>query len=207
MFFDLGLRPADYHKPEVVRDTILDLDDKFTVVLIFEYLDESLVLLKRKLCWDLDDVLYLKFHYLSKEKGARKHIHENQTEQIRQWNRADVMLYEHFNTTLWEYIRREGDPFYEDLNDFRTKQKATEKDCLGNYTSAASTYNVIVNPDVSAFNRYLCEKLVFDDIQYLNYFRKKVANERIRGSLTNSFEQHALESSSKLTLISDDSIK
>jgi len=63
MFFDLGLRTTDYHKTEVVRDAILDIDDKFTLVLIYEYLDESLVLMKRKLCWELDDVLYLKFHY------------------------------------------------------------------------------------------------------------------------------------------------
>lgn len=63
MFFDFGLWIIDYYKIEVVCDVILDIDDKFILVLIYEYLDELLVLMKWKLCWELDDVLYLKFYY------------------------------------------------------------------------------------------------------------------------------------------------
>ncbi len=35
-----------------------DLDSLFELVLVKEYFDESLVLLRRKLCWDLEDIIY-----------------------------------------------------------------------------------------------------------------------------------------------------
>ena len=109
MFFDLGLRTTDYHKPEVVKDAILDMDDKFTLVLIYEYLDESLVLMKRKLCWELDDVLYLKFHYQRHgESTQQPRINSSSVEQIQRWNKADAMLYRYFNDTLWSEIHSEG---------------------------------------------------------------------------------------------------
>lgn len=63
MFFDFGFWIMDYYKLEMVWDVILDIDDKFILVFIYEYLDELLVMLKRKLCWELDDVVYFKFYY------------------------------------------------------------------------------------------------------------------------------------------------
>lgn len=63
MFFDFGFCIIDYYKIEVVKDVILDIVEKFIFVLIYELLDELLVLLKRRLCWDFDDVLYFKFYY------------------------------------------------------------------------------------------------------------------------------------------------
>lgn len=178
MFFDLGLRTTDYHKPEVVKDSILDIDDKFTLVLIFEHLDESLVLLKRRLCWELDDVLYLKFHYkIHGESTKYSRINSNLTEQIHRWNKADAMLYQHFNETLWSEIKSEGNDFFEELRDFRSKHEEMERDCL------APSLNLdknTLNPDVSSFNRYFCEKMLFKEIEYLHYFRRKLENNKRR---------------------------
>jgi len=126
MFFDLGLRTADYHKPEIVKDAILDIDDKFTVVLIYEYLDESLVLLKRKLCWELDDVLYLKA-LLTTDISTRKYT-ASEIESLQKWSRADFLLYEHFNASLWKTISYEKD-FFQELETFRSKLTEIEQDC------------------------------------------------------------------------------
>lgn len=127
MFFDLGLRTADYHKPAIVKDAILDIDEKFTVVLIYEYLDESLVLLKRKLCWELDDVLYLKT-LLTKDISTRKYT-TSEMDSLQKWSKADFLLYDHFNATLWKTISYEKE-FFEELKSFRAKQTEIELDCL-----------------------------------------------------------------------------
>lgn len=182
MFFDLGLRTTDYHKPEMVRDAILDIDDKFTLVLIYEYLDESLVMLKRKLCWELDDVVYLKFHYQLHGESTHQNISGNITEQIYRWNNADTMLYQYFNDTLWNEIRLEGKEFYEEVRDFRTKHEEMERDCLGKSLNLA---NIKLNQAVSSLNRYLCEKMLYRDIEYLHYFRRKMKNNK-RRTPTNS---------------------
>ena len=182
MFFDLGLRTTDYHKTEVVRDAILDIDDKFTLVLIYEYLDESLVLMKRKLCWELDDVLYLKFHYQLHGENIQQNISSNITERIYRWNKADAMLYQYFNKTLWDEIRSEGKDFFEELRQFRTKHDEMERDCLG---LSVNLEKIALNPDVPSINRYLCEKMLFREVEYLHYFRRKMENNKKR-TLTNS---------------------
>ena len=177
MFFDLGLRTTDYHKPKVVQDAILDIDDKFTVVLIFEYLDESLVLMKRKLCWELDDILYLRLHYQLQGENSHKTTNANITEQIHRWNKADVALYQYFNETLWKDIQSEEAGFSEELADFRTKHKAMERECLGDFDFTDFT-QIDLNPNVSSINRYLCEKMLFREFEYLHYFRQKMENSK-----------------------------
>lgn len=51
----------------MIKKHIDDLAEKMNLVLIMEYFDESLVLLKRELCWDLDDVVYFKLNQRSQE--------------------------------------------------------------------------------------------------------------------------------------------
>ena len=175
MFFDLGLRTTDYHRPEVVKDAITDIDDKFTLVLIYEHLDESLVLMKRKLCWELDDVLYLKFHYQRHgEPSLNEMISNSFVEKIQRWNKADFMLYQYFNDTLWKEIHFEGKDFIDELRDFRSKHEEMERDCLGD--GSVNGEKITLNPNVSSYNRYLCEKMLFNDIEYIHYFRKKMEN-------------------------------
>lgn len=206
MFFDLGLRTTDYHKTEVVQDAILDIDDKFTLVLIYEHLDESLVLMKRKLCWELDDVLYLKFHYQLHGENTQQNITSNIAERIYRWNKADAMLYQYFNKTLWDEIRSEGKNFFEELREFRTKHHEMERDCLG---LSVNLEKIALNPDVQSINRYLCEKMLFREIEYLHYFRRKMENNK-RRTLTNSigsgngtrvFSVHAQERNGEKTVL------
>lgn len=184
MFFDLGLHTTDYHKLEVVKDAITEIDDKFTLVLIYESLDESLVLLKRKLCWDLDDVLYLKFHYQRHRENSR-HPQLNSTarELIRRWNKADVMLYQHFNETLWSEVRSEGQDFFDELHEFREKHEEMERECLG---EAGNFGKIVLNPEVSSFDRYLCEKMLLKEMEYLHYFRRKMENSKQRPFVNSS---------------------
>jgi len=58
--FDLGYEVNDYRKDVDLQAIIDELDGQLSLVLIREYLDESLVLLQRFLCWDLSDMLYMK---------------------------------------------------------------------------------------------------------------------------------------------------
>lgn len=110
MFFDLGFSSLmGSRKDSELRSAIANIEKEFSLVLIMEYFDESLVLLKREFCWDLDDVIYIK-------QNQRKHgnntshnfISAQLRRRIRNWNRADALLYEHFNKTFWEKIKRHG---------------------------------------------------------------------------------------------------
>jgi len=181
MFFDLGLSTTEYHKHDIIRATIREIYEKFGIVLIYEYLDESLVLMRRRLCLQLDDVLYLKFHHTSQNIDNREKFSPELEEKIRTWNSADTELYNFFNETLWKEISYEGDSFWIELAEFRNKLMETERDCLKESTSSfgsglgQDTYNpnVMMNPNVSEINNYFCKKLIMSEIEYLDYFRRK----------------------------------
>lgn len=55
MLFDLGY-PDDLGVMDL-RQAIEDLDQRFDLVMVSEYLDESLILLRHLLCWSLHDVV------------------------------------------------------------------------------------------------------------------------------------------------------
>ena len=58
--FDLGYELGDYKTTFDLQTILEQLDEQLSLVLMREYLDESLVLLQRTLCWNLRDMLYLK---------------------------------------------------------------------------------------------------------------------------------------------------
>lgn len=151
-FFDLGLSTTEYHRRNIIKTTIQELYEKFTIVLIYEHLDESLVLMKRKFCWQLDDILHLKFHYTQHNILNRQETSEELIEMIRQWNEADQSLYAFFNNTLWDEIKYEGDSFWEELKEFRKSLELIETDCLGK-----SHENIDINYDIKDEHKFILD--------------------------------------------------
>ena len=60
MAFDLGLEQENFSNEEEITEFIENISKRFDLVLIAEYFDESLVLMKRMLCWDFEDIVYVK---------------------------------------------------------------------------------------------------------------------------------------------------
>ena len=172
MFFDLGLKTANYHRTAAVRDAISDVEDEFSLVLVYEYLDESLVLLKRKLCWELDDILYIKPF---SDNIQTQEVNIAKLKKIREWSLADFSLYQYFNKSLWNQIAEQGEDFQHEVAYFKMKNKQLNKDCTGYKQDSVQGLHVIaLNANVSTVNRYLCEKLLFSELDYLQYFRNKM---------------------------------
>ncbi|XP_078600486.1 galactose-3-O-sulfotransferase 2-like [Branchiostoma floridae x Branchiostoma japonicum] len=114
MSFDMGIDPSSRLDTEYVRGHIEHLDAEFFLVLILEYLDESLVLLKRYMCWDISDIFYTTMNLMSYDQKIAD-ASEKMRDQHRAWSVADYMLYEHFNRTLWRKIRQEGEDFWAEV--------------------------------------------------------------------------------------------
>ena len=82
--------------------------EKFDLVLLTDYFNESLVLLKNLLCWDWDDVAYLKFkESADTSEPDKKTSNEMDTDlknKIMNWNSKDAELYRKHNATFWKKI-------------------------------------------------------------------------------------------------------
>ena len=46
---------------DFIHSRITEMDNIFELVLLTDYFDESLIMMKHLLCWDWDDIIYVKF--------------------------------------------------------------------------------------------------------------------------------------------------
>ena len=111
--YDFGLEHNDTDDEEKVMNKIRELESAFDLVMITEYFDESLLLLRKLLCWRMEDVVYLKHGVRSAD--YRKKNNDSLADKIREWNKADLMLYNHFNETFWRKVLEYGPSFSQDL--------------------------------------------------------------------------------------------
>ena len=111
-------------------DTFLqEIDSKFKVIALLERLDESLILMKRRLCWRLKDVLYLptrKTHYTTTKDEKKERLLQ---ERLRTVNEMDYLLYEHFLNRHNRDVAREGNDFLGEVNFFMKVSDDTKEFC------------------------------------------------------------------------------
>ncbi|KAK2913321.1 hypothetical protein Q8A67_001720 [Cirrhinus molitorella] len=106
--FDLGGdkdRPASEALAYAKRFAA-EMERVFSLVMISEYFDESLVLLRRLLSWDLNDVLYVSLNMRTAD--SKSSLSSKSIAKIRAWNAVDSVLYDYFNASLWRQLRALG---------------------------------------------------------------------------------------------------
>ena len=129
--YDLGLDAGRaFYNETIINATIRKLEREFTLILITEYFDESLLILKKELCWDFNDIVYVPKNL----RESRRNLTDAVRHKIRKFNYADVLLYNHFNNTLWKKIEEYGPKFEHDLRYFREINHHIFQQC-GNNTS------------------------------------------------------------------------
>lgn len=129
MCFDLGLRPQDFANGQVVQEFVNFIADTFDLVMIAERLDESLVLLKHLLCWTTEDVVAFRIN--ARLDKYRVEMSPEVKEKLRQFNGADVQLYEYFLQAFEEKVAEFGqDRMAEELQDLRAARQAFYDRCV-----------------------------------------------------------------------------
>ncbi|XP_070572695.1 galactosylceramide sulfotransferase-like isoform X2 [Ptychodera flava] len=128
MMFTLGFDHRFDDNEAVINKTIERLDKELDLVLLTEYYDESLLLLKELMCWEVEDILYIPKGYRSQNR--RYAMSDKLAQKILKWNRADQRLYDHFNRTFWRKVEEYGPNFGSDLDEFRRIQKQFYDHCV-----------------------------------------------------------------------------
>ncbi|CAH1251165.1 GAL3ST1 [Branchiostoma lanceolatum] len=84
--------------------------------------------MKYVLCWSLDDVTFFKVNVRS-EKSVR-HVTADMAGKIRQWNKADAMLFEHFNRTLWAKLSKLPFNWRQEVQLLKERNQRLKDECL-----------------------------------------------------------------------------
>lgn len=135
------------NKNTTAIDTYIQkLDKEFHLVMIAEYFDESIVLMRRMLNWSLKDILYRNLHIRGWDrKNTLPRPYDRM--RFRKWASVDYALYDFFFKRLWQQIKLAGSDFYDEVLYFKKIRAEVDDFCkvtpniTGTYTVPESDWN------------------------------------------------------------------
>lgn len=185
--FDFGFNNSapsgEAELDERAEALISAVESEFHLILILEYFDESMVLLRHALCWTLDDVV--SFRLNSRSEKTRKSLSVEMTEQVKKWSSLDWRLYQHFNASFWRRIDTSlgRTKLQEEVELLRARRAVLEKTCLSEggavdpahvldsslkpfqYGQAViQGYNI--RPGLDNDTHRFCHRLIMPELQY-----------------------------------------
>ncbi|KAM5228657.1 galactose-3-O-sulfotransferase 2 [Ctenodactylus gundi] len=184
MWFDFGFDPEAPEEGAYVQARIADVEQRFQLVLVAEYFDESMVLLRHLLRWQLDDVVYFKQNARSESTVTR--LSPEGQERAKRWCALDWRLYQHVNRTFWARLRAELSPgqLQAEVAQLRARQRELMALCLQNTVFKNKTqitdpqlrpyqsgkahilgYNL--RKDLDNSTRRFCQRMVMPEVQYM----------------------------------------
>ena len=94
MLWDSGLSAAAMDNVTAVDNKIAEMDNTFSLVMIAERWDESVILLKDLLCWDFRDLVNFKLN--ARKENKKIPLSEVARAALKEYLAADYKLYNHF---------------------------------------------------------------------------------------------------------------
>lgn len=107
LFFDFGYDNRNDGE-DYIKRSIAEIDQVFDLIMISDYIDESLVLLSDLMCWSIEDLACLKLNARAKTTETNAVDQERLRNKVRAWNRSDAALFDHFNATFWRKVNEFG---------------------------------------------------------------------------------------------------
>ncbi|XP_059188074.1 galactose-3-O-sulfotransferase 2 [Centropristis striata] len=183
--FDNNVAAAAEDLEERAGTAIVDIERHFHLILISEYFDESMILLKHALCWSLEDVVSFKLN--SRSERSRQPLQPNTADKIKRWNALDWRIYLHFNTTFWHKVDTlvGQELMRTELSQLRELQAKLAKSCLKDGEAvdpsqikdtglkpfqygAAVIQGYNLNPHLDSQTKIKCQRLITPELQYTN---------------------------------------
>ena len=123
------------HNATYIHEWLTTLSRQFSLVIVVEYFNESLVLLRRLMCWPMKAILYLKQN--ERQYGTKKNkVDPSLIANFRRHNVPDYALYDHFNRTLWSKIAAAGDDFWMEVHHFNEVIDSIARFCRNHFANS-----------------------------------------------------------------------
>lgn len=117
---DLGLDYKFFDSMTAIQSFVSGIDKDFNIILVLERLPESIVLMKRRFCWSMQDIVRVNKNQFKWDWDFQS-ITKRLANRAYTWNNADTMLYKMANQKLDELLRgqermKEEVEIYEKVN-------------------------------------------------------------------------------------------
>jgi hypothetical protein len=136
MSIDLGMPTGHIRNGSLIKFHLQKLKASFHLVLLQEYFDESLILLKRHTCWSFKDVIYISHNIWPFRREFN--LSADDINKHRLWNTADYMLYETFFKVFWDKVLKQK-YFFSEVLYFKRIQKKVALHCSDDRRSTTLT--------------------------------------------------------------------
>ena len=173
---DFGLNESDFDSISNIKKFISHIDENFHLILMKEHLDMSVILLRRLMCWKIQDVIYLPV--LPVEQRASKPrvdvglFAEQDKSRHLQWSRADYEMYLYFNKTFWKRVKEQASGFIKEVDYFIGIRKKIGDFCLGSPSGNLTISRTKWNEEFS-ITSYNCTHFTLDDFNFTVLLKKE----------------------------------
>ena len=128
---DTGLNASKHRDLQAVQAHIRRLERELDLIMVVEYFDESLVLLKRKACMSMQDIVYSVKNARPQWARVRPSLTPQERESFRNFQMADVLIYDHFYKRFWDLVYAEDPDFFIEVRRFKQIRRTVEDFCGG----------------------------------------------------------------------------
>lgn len=175
--FDNAVTAEAKDLEQTAAKVIADIERDFHLLLIHEYFDESLILLRHVLCWSLEDVAT--FSHSSHGDHTHCSFSADTVEDIKRSNALDWKIYQHFNATFWHKVETVVgvERMETEVSALRELQAELTRTCLSGYRihpevtwqgrEASLGFNL--NTKLNADLKGKCQKLLTPVLQYTSH--------------------------------------
>jgi hypothetical protein len=167
MSWDLGMAPEDFESTKMINKFIDIIENDFDFIMIFEYLDASLVLFANLMQWPLERVAYLP---LNTSNDTHKPIITNyDVMQLEKVNMADNMLYKWFLEKFKEKIYKYGIKKLKiGIGKLMAINQEIREKCVKSITNKgyAKTFSYELKE-----NTNICQYITMNELKYTSYLR------------------------------------
>ncbi|XP_054716502.1 galactosylceramide sulfotransferase-like [Uloborus diversus] len=181
MMFDLGANPDIFENDTLVNEYVQKLDQWFDLVLVADRMDESLILMKRFLCWDIDDVVTFKLN--ARSPKFKSELNDEEKEALRKLNHADAILYSHFLEKFEKEIEQFGrERMASEIKELKLRTQKWYDLCIRNvqpFVTPQSKPKYYYNPKVMVFetnkniNNQSCSSMTMEELPFTDHLREK----------------------------------
>ena len=92
-------------------------------------------------------------------------------------NKADTMLYEYFNKTLWDKIGQQDDNFFDEVDELRAKVAQIKTVCFEEFNESSSKIvfeiPLLLRRNIPKELREVCNRLELKEKDYIQILKRK----------------------------------
>ncbi|XP_026809716.1 galactosylceramide sulfotransferase-like isoform X2 [Rhopalosiphum maidis] len=169
MNWDLGMVTNDFENIDMINKHINIIERDFDFVMIFEYLDASLVLFAHFMRWPLEKMAYLPLN--SRNNTYKEILSNNNVRRLQQINMADNMLYQRFLLKFKEMIKKYGiEKLKKGIKRLMSINQEILEMCVQSVTNKG--YARTISYKLKANTNAKCKYIAINELKYTSYLRE-----------------------------------